>query len=300
MRYRPFGHAGKVVSAISLLLRETGAVSRAGDWRAATISGLENGINCFELCASGDGLAAGVRNALATVDRRLVLIGWRIEHRTRMPLNGRVLRESVDKALSKTGAEYFDNLMLEENAVLCLTPDGHQCLADLKSSGLCKHIGIVGEGDAVDLCFAEGVFDVLSSSCDLTSENLILRQLKRASDQGTIVIARNAVPEGIVRASRVPVARKVGNFFGFGRGNVLAGVGTFQFLHNTPGWKPEDICLACLLTEPAMATVMIEARKPEVIAHLATITERELPTGIPAQLEMARFSSENMLGAVSR
>jgi len=292
MRYRPFGRSGKVVSAISLLLRDAGVVSSPSAWRATAIAGLENGINYFELCASGEALPIGVGAAISTLERRLVLLGWRISHQGRMPLTGRVLMDHVQGGLQRTGAGYFDTLMLDDNAFNCLNRDGHQCLADLKAAGLCKRIGIVGEGDVVDRCLVAGQFDVLSTSCDVTSDGQIRRRLREAANQDIVVVARNPIPTDLIKGGQLSAGRVAGSFFGFKPRNSLQGVGTFQFLHTTPDWTAEDICLAYLLTEPTMSTIMIEAHKPNVIADWASVADRELPTGVPAQVEMARFAEE--------
>ncbi|OXE37088.1 MAG: hypothetical protein CGW95_03550 [Phenylobacterium zucineum] len=290
MRYRPFGPSGKVVSAISLLLRETDAESNPAAWRAATISGLESGINYFELSALSDALPIGVGGALKTLDRQLVLIGWRISHKGRLPLTGRILMENIQEGLRKTGAGYFDTLMLGDHAFNCLNADGRQYLVDLKSAGLCKHIGVVGEGDAVDRCLNLGAFDILSTSYNLTSDSQSRRRLRQAVDRDIIVIATNPVPLDLVRVNQVPLARKISHFLGIAPKDPLAGVGTFQFLHTIPDWTPEDLCLAYLLTEPTMATVMIEADNPRTIADWAAVIDREIPPSVPAQVEMARFA----------
>jgi hypothetical protein len=72
----------------------------------------------------------------------------------------------------------------------------------------------------------------------------------------------------------------------------LAGAGTYAFLHQTSSWTPEELCLAYLLTEPTFATIQVEAFRAESIARVAAVTDRDLPTGVAAQIEMARFSAE--------
>ena len=65
----------------------------------------------------------------------------------------------------------------------------------------------------------------------------------------------------------------------------------YTFLHTTADWTAEEICLAYALTEPTLASVQIE---PDNIIHmqaLADVAERELPPGLPAQIEMSRFSA---------
>ena len=293
MRFRSFGRSGKVVSAISLLLRETEVGSNLAAWRATAISALENGINFFELSAQGDALPMGVAAALDTLERHLVLLGWRVHHQGRLPLTGRNLMANVQDGLRKTRAGYFDTLMLEEHAYNCLNDEGHKCLAELKTAGICTRIGIVGEGATVDRCLKVGSFDLLSTSCDMTSDAQTRRRVRDASDQDLIVIARNPIPMDLIKSSQVPLTRRIGQVLGMVPKHSLAGAGTFQFLHTTPEWTAADLCIAYLMTEPSMATVMFEADNPETIAKWASIADRDLPAGISAQVEMARFAEED-------
>mgnify|MGYP007026211946 CR=1 FL=1 len=69
MRYRPFGISGKVVSALSLLLRDTGRSQAPGAWRTLAVCAMECGINAFELEAGVAPLAAGFREAMEEIGR---------------------------------------------------------------------------------------------------------------------------------------------------------------------------------------------------------------------------------------
>ena len=75
------------------------------------------------------------------------------------------------------------------------------------------------------------------------------------------------------------------------RKEPLAGIGGYGFLENTPGWTAEEICLAYVLTEPAVTTVRFEVDRIEHLERLAEVPDRDLPTGVAAQIEMARFSA---------
>ena len=84
--------------------------------------------------------------------------------------------------------------------------------------------------------------------------------------------------------------------FGFGSGgrskkDPLAGVGTFAFLHQTPGWDAESICLAHVMTDPAICSVLIQARDEARIERLASVPDRDMPPGLAAQIEMARVGA---------
>jgi hypothetical protein len=71
-----------------------------------------------------------------------------------------------------------------------------------------------------------------------------------------------------------------------------AGAGTYAFLHETSNWTAEELCLAYLFTEPTFATIQVQGFRPEAITRLAAVTDRDLPTGVAAQIEMARFSAD--------
>jgi hypothetical protein len=71
----------------------------------------------------------------------------------------------------------------------------------------------------------------------------------------------------------------------------LAGAGTYAFLERTRNWTAEEICLAHALTEPSLSSVQVSAERSERIEALAAIPDREMPPGVSAQIEMARFSA---------
>ena len=96
------------------------------------------------------------------------------------------------------------------------------------------------------------------------------------------------------KAAGAGSAPKKKGLFGFGAKPVEQGLpnaGSFAFLHQTPNWKAEEICLAFTLTDPAIASVIVEAINPERMEALAVVPERDLPPGLSAQIEMARVGS---------
>ena len=76
---------------------------------------------------------------------------------------------------------------------------------------------------------------------------------------------------------------------GIRRPEPLAAMGGYGFLQDTAGWTNEDICLAYALTEPAFATVQVEAWRADAVERLAAVCDKDLPTSVSAQIEMARF-----------
>lgn len=285
MRYRPFGASGKAVSAVSLVLTDTRAAPTPQAWRGVLFGAMECGINAFEIVGGSNTVSRGVGEALQAVERGLLFLTWRICGHPSHPLNADVLGRSIRDGLALTSARYFDLLMLDEEAVQTLTPDAEALLADLKSSGLIVHAGLRGDGDVIDQALRKGSFEAFASPFSLVSDGRSRRRVKDAAEADMAVIAYDAIPLELCRPPQVQ-QRSAGLLR---RADPLAGVGTYNFLHETRGWLAEELCLGYALTEPAFSTVQIDTLAPAAIERLANVTERDLPTGVVAQIEMARF-----------
>lgn len=292
MRYRPFGVSGKAVSAVSLLLREAPNMTTPQAWRTVMFAAMENGINCFELTAGLDVLALGVGEALRSVERRLVFLSWKLRGDGSQSLTAEAIAASVRNGLQKTGAKYFDLLTMDEAAYETLEPSAHGYLADLRAAGHCLQLGIVGDGPVVDTCIQSAAFDVMATPFNLTSDWKARRRVRDAADRNMTIIAYDAFPPAQIRAGGGGAPMRGGSLLRRGPAEPLAGVGTYAFLHQTSSWSAEELCLAYLMTEPTFATVQVEAFRAESIARIAAVTDRDLPTGVAAQIEMARFSAD--------
>lgn len=287
MRYRPFGATGKAVSAISLLLREAPNMHSPAAWRALAFCAMENGVNSFELTAGSDVLAMGVGEALSAVERRLIFLGWRLRGAPAGKMTARDIAESVRGALQKTRAGYLDVLMMDEAAIGTLTADARTYLADLKNGGVCLQIGVVGDGPVVDSCIGEDLFDVLVTPFSLVSDLQARRRIRDASAANMTLLACNPFPTTLPGEGARAEGRR--GLLGARRTEPLAGMGGYAFLQDTTGWTTEDICLAYALTEPAFATVQVEAWRADAVERLALVCDKDLPTSVAAQIEMARF-----------
>lgn len=285
MRYRPFGASGKAVSAVSLVLTETRAAPTPQAWRSVLFSAMECGINTFEIVGPSDTVARGVGEALQAVERGLLFLTWRICGHPNYPLDANALGRTIRDGLALTSARYFDLVMLDEEALLTLTPDAEALLSDLKSGGIVLQTGVRGDGEAVDQAIRKGAHEAFASAFSLLSDGRIRRRVKDAAEADMAVIAYDAIPLELCRPLQSQ-QKSAGLLRG---ADPLAGVGTYNFLHETRGWIAEELCLGYALTEPAFATVQIDTLAPAAIERLAGVTERDLPTGVVAQIEMARF-----------
>jgi aryl-alcohol dehydrogenase-like predicted oxidoreductase len=288
MRYRPFGATGKAVSAVSLLMREAPNMNTPQAWRALAFSAMESGINSFEVTAGLDVMALGVGEALRAVERRLIFLSWRLRGDPHRPLTAEAVSNSVKAGLQKTGAGYFDLLMLDDAAYDSLEPEALGYIADLRAAGLVLQLGVTGDGAATRACIATGDFDVLATPFNLTSDWQARRHIREASAANMTIVATDPFPSAL----RLPTSQPQKGGLFKRNDNPLAGAGTYAFLHETPGWSSEELCLAYVLTEPAFASVQLEAFRADTIDRLAAVTDRDLPTGVAAQIEMARFSTD--------
>jgi aryl-alcohol dehydrogenase-like predicted oxidoreductase len=286
MRYRPFGASGKSVSAVSLLLRPTAGPATAQGWRGLIFSGMESGINCYDISAGDEALERGVAESLQAVERRLIFLIYTIEGDPRRPLSAEMLADKIRTGLKRTGAGYFDVLMLDEVAYEALTPQAKVLLTRVREANMALQLGIAGEGDLLGEAVRDPAYEVLATRYNLTSEWRARRVLRDAAAAGMTAIGFDVAPAALVKPPEPkPLLRKRSH-------DALAGVGTYAFLHETPNWTAEELCLAYALTEPSLATLQIDLSLSSQIEALAGVPERDPPTALGAQVEMARFGGE--------
>lgn len=290
MRYRPFGISGKAVSAISLRLRDSAALPNVAAWRAFLFAALENGINTFDLPAGSEVICRGLASTLEAVERRLLFLSLRIEGDPSRPTTMETLSQSVRSSLQRSGAAYFDILVLDETAFRSLDSRAKGFLGDLRAAGLVLQLGVCGQGEVIDEAIASADFDVAGSPFNLQSGWDIRRRIRDASAANMALVAYDPCPADLVRQTAA-AAPKPGLFRRAAA--PLAGVGTYAFLHQTTGWSASEICLAYALTEPAFATVQVEAPRADIMERLASVADRDLPAGVAAQIEMARFGGQD-------
>ncbi|HEY0053301.1 MAG TPA: aldo/keto reductase [Caulobacteraceae bacterium] len=303
MRYRPFGRSGNAVSAIALALDERALHGGRAGCKALVVEALEQGVNTFHLSGGDPILPEVVGEALATVDRSLVFVALCIGDRPTR--GGRAERDfspeglthAVDRALSVSGLGHIDLAMLDNPAGDEMPQASLTALKALRSAGRVRLLGIGGSGSVMESYVSTNAFDVLGIHFHVNSPWSVRNLIRSAVERDMAVVAREYFPESLdtPKKAEESVKPKRKGLFGFGKApvNPLAGAGTFAFLHRTPGWTAEEACLAYVLTEPTLATVLVEAHDAERLAALARVPERDLPPGLTAQIEMARVGAAN-------
>jgi aryl-alcohol dehydrogenase-like predicted oxidoreductase len=289
LRYRPIGVSGGIISAVSLGLSADPARSRPGDWVELIYAALENGINGFDVAYPDAPLVEGLAQAFAGFDRKLAFVAWRLGGRAgAADFSARGLMEQVKAALAGARLSYLDAVMLDDPPAGEPARDAMGALNQLKSGGLVRHLGVAGEGEAIDGHIESGGFDLLQTPFNLTSGWRERNRLRSAGATNMSVIGYRSYPSEL-RGSAQAKSRP--------GGHPLAGAGTYAFLEATSGWRPEEICLAYALTEPALASVLVRPGSTAELARTAAAVDRDMPPGLAAQIEMARFSPEAEAGA---
>jgi hypothetical protein len=133
---------------------------------------------------------------------------------------------------------------------------------------------------------ASGQFDVLGTPYNLTSGWKERNWLRAAGAKDMAVFGYEPYPIDFHRAVAAMLRQEQPK----GRVEALHGCGSYMFLDSTPNWTAEEICVAHALTEPGLATVQVHAPSLDRLERLADTTEREMPPGLSAQIEMARFA----------
>ena len=293
MRYRPLGNTGMSISSMSLVLSDSNRM-READWVSLIYAALESGINAFEITGSQPTLVDGVGQALQAIDRRLVFVAWRLGWS--ISTSGQAVRDfspeglagAVEGVVARTGLTYLDATILDDPISEELSSQALDMLRRLKDMGRIHLLGVTGRDDAIDAYISSGAFDLVATPFSLMSGWKERLRVKAAIDRDMVVVGHGYYPDAV----REPQQTANAGAWGRTSAKPLGGMGTYAFLDRTPHWSGEEICLAYAMTEPSLCTVQVPADRIDRVELLAAVCERELPSGVPAQIEMARFAPE--------
>ncbi|RZJ46776.1 MAG: oxidoreductase [Brevundimonas sp.] len=302
MRYRPFGNMGQAVSVVTLSLGARDIAGGPDAGRELIYSALEAGINSYRLTSADPVLAEVLGEALRHVDRKLVQVSLMLgagdgRRGSDRDFSAEGMTSAIDRALHASGLGWFDLAVLDQPEDHELPQSSLNALKALRATQRVRLLGISGEGDVMDTYVSTGAFDVLFTPYHVNSPWQIRSRLRDARERDMAIFVYGYFPDSldtVKKATTVHEEKK--GFFGFGKSggrtksDPLAGAGTFAFLHQTNAWTAEAICLAYSLTDPSVASVMIDASDVERLNALALVPDRDLPPGLAAQIEMARVA----------
>jgi len=299
VRYRSFSEGGQAISALCLSLDDDSLTP--ADLNALVVGALEAGINCYEARADDLDALYAIGQAIATLERRMVMVGLRVPLDTgnghRLLDRGSVIRLLQD-ALRTSGLRWIDYLMIEDPQPGELDPVFRATVEAARQARRLRFIGIRGDSEAVDKLLADAAVDIYAAPYNLRASWTTRSRMRTAIHGGLTVIGYDYYPAAVrasLSAQTAEPARRSG-LLGFGLGPARTPRGQsgrpspYHFLERVREWDADQICLAYALTEPSLCTIQISATSAETIAHLAGVVERELPAGVPAQIELARVS----------
>ena len=299
MRYRPFGGTGTVVSAISLRIPQDSGIS-AEDCVALIHAAVEQGINYIEVPANEPEVLFALGEALAPIERELLVLALRVGGGASRDFSSPGLARQITDALHRTGLKQFDVILLDDPASDELSPQALATMKAARSSGRCRMIGVAGVDEAIDAYISIGAFDLLTLPFNLASGWRERRRVIAAQKRDMTIVGYDPWPEEFRSVARAAPQGLLGRAFQKKPSNPLEGAGTYAFLEKTPNWTSEEICLAYALTDVKIATVMIEASSIAHLEKLAAVADRQMPAGLSAQVEMARFSKEQLEAGARR
>ena len=281
-----------VVSAVSLRLNDSHRLSTPQGWQQLVYEAFEQGINAFEVAGRQPVMIEGFGQAIQAVERRLLYVSLRLG--PTQTAAGAILRDfspdslliQLESFLARTGLDYVDAVVLDDPNAEELSPAALDELKAMRECGRARMLGVAGDDDAIDAYISVGAFDLLCTPFSLTSGWKERLRLKAAVERDMGVMGYNYFPDAFHKGAPMTKPMRAT------AQNPLVGMGTYAFLDNTSNWKSEELCLAYALTEPCLASVQIVADRPDRLESLAAITERDLPPGLGAQIEMARFSPQ--------
>ena len=288
MRYRPFTKSGRSVSAITVGLGPRPQAS--GERLKLIYAALESGVNSFELQAADLVAAKDLGEALSAIDRELFLVTLRFGapgQEAHGPMGGADRAgEVIRAALDAAHLDAFDAVIVETSAAAPASGERVAALQEAKSGGWARMIGLAGDDAGLDAQIAAGGFDILSTRFSLRSGWAERNRIKAAVDRNQTVVGYGYAPSTGSVDTEVR-RRGLGRIF---RRADTRPAAAYDFLQSTPGWTAEQIGLCYALTEPALASMRVEATSPEHVERVAACVERQLPNGVSAQIEMAHFT----------
>lgn len=294
MRYRPFGSSGATVSALTLRLSGSSRL-RAEDWRALALAALDSGINSFQIDGATPELLRGAKDAFASVERDLLFVTWRMRGDAAF-LENAGLEALLDTAFAGLGLDSLDLVLINDPQSPRLPAAFEAGLRALRQSQAVRGLGIATRGEIDPQVLRNDLLAAVSSPFNLSSGWAERHRIREMARNNLAAIGEDfwpqALRDGGESLPKPSLWRR--------RTDPLAGVGGYEFLRDTPGWSGEEICLAYALTEPSLASVVITADRRADIERLAAVVERDLPNGVSAQIEMARFSAQEREKAAGR
>lgn len=207
----------------------------------------------------------------------------------------------LQDALRQTGLRWIDYLVIEDPQPGEISSSFLLTIEAARQAKRLRYVGVAGASETIDELIESGGVHVYASQFNLRADWKTRSRLKAAAQAGMIVTGYDYHPLVVKQAgwNSDPTdlaPRRVGlmGFVGVRQKPVaVERTGPYAFLDHVRGWTADQVCLAYALNEPGLAGVRVTTTDPAELAALASVVEREMPNGLPAQIELARVSDLN-------
>ena len=263
---------------------------------AIVIAALENGINCFHFDYIDTKLVDVVSGILSNVDRNLIYISATAQGAPRSEAAHShalvPLRERLKQALKGSHLEHLDLIIFEDPIASPIPEESWYFLDSLHRAQMIRSFGFDASDTHLKALILDGRFQVMRTSFNLDTNWEKRHLLDLATKHGIATIGRNYFPAAYQNEHDVVPKSARKSWFFFKPSNPMEGIGTFAFLYRTPEWTAEELCLGFALHQPCLSTIHIWVQDAKQIQSLCMVPERYLPPSVPAQIEMARSTSD--------
>lgn len=295
MRYRPIGSTGSAVSSLCLSLGPEQFKFGTNGLKDLIFSALEAGINAYHIDWPDPQLLQAAGEALAHVERRLIWVSLTLGQDQASGVKDFSpggLTRTVEMSLHNSGLGWFDVAVLDQPAEHELPLSSLNALKVLRNNNQVRFLGIRGHDPVMDAYVSTGAFNVLYTPFSIQAEWLIRARMRAAQkrDMAIFIHGYDVLPQPAAQ-TRIEAPKK--GLLGL-VGRRPAPVpppepeGPFAFFHSIAGWTAQELCLGFALTEPSVSSAMIAPTRADQIEAIAAVPERDLPSGLSAQIEMAR------------
>jgi aryl-alcohol dehydrogenase-like predicted oxidoreductase len=286
VRYRPFGKSVVAISALTLRLGDAARLE-AHAARDLVLTALDRGVNSIQIDGASEGLRQGVRDAFAAIERRGLFVTLRVRGAP---------EQTLASAFEALGLDRADLVLVNDPQGPALPPGLESDLRGVRQDDGAPGLGVATRGRIDPALLESDLLTAIAASFNLASDLPDRQRIRDAERRGLAVFGEDfwpqALRDGGQSSPRPSLWRR--------RADPLLGLGGYDFLHDTPGWSAEEICLAYALTEPSVTSVCVTVERPAEIERLAAVVERDLPDSLRAQIELARFSAQQREKAANR
>ncbi len=317
MQYRKLGKSGLEVSALSFGAWQIGdpeywGADPAADADAAVGAALDSGINLFDTAESyGNGEAERVLGKALGGRRKDVLIASKFSVSHAAPDQ---LRAACEASLKRLGTDYIDLYQVHWPVRDVPLAEVHGMLSQLCQEGKIREIGLSNHG-------VEDMTAWLKSGVAVSNQlgyNILFRAIEydvaaacRANGLGILVYM--PLLQGLLSGrwewiADIPLMRRRTRHFSSMRAETR---------HHEPGVETEAIalvrqlkkgaeglgipmariCLAWVLAQPGVTSVIIGARNPDQLRENILAVDLHIAPGVMAKLNEMSYPLKRMLGS---